>query len=71
MATKHFKNLPVGNIFIAHSGNNALTISVYTSRTALILGNNDENIDAIKAKLTKAFVDYTFALEVKAARPII
>jgi small subunit ribosomal protein S3 len=65
LATKHFKNLPVGNIFIAHSGNNALTISVYTSRTALILGNNDENIDALKAKLTLAFPQYSFTLEVK------
>jgi small subunit ribosomal protein S3 len=31
----------------------------------LILGNNDENIDALKAKLVKSFGDYTFALEVK------
>jgi small subunit ribosomal protein S3 len=65
MITKHFKNLPVGNVFIAHSGNSTLTISVYTSRTALILGNNDENIDALKAKLTLAFPQYNFTLEVK------
>lgn len=65
MITKHFKNLPVGNIFIAHSGTNSITATIYTSRTALILGNNDENIEAIKTKLTKAFEQYTFSLEVK------
>lgn len=65
MINKHFKNLPVGNVFIAHSGTNSITATIYTSRTALILGNNDENIDALKTKLTKAFGEYTFALEVK------
>ncbi len=65
MITKHFKNLPVGNVFIAHSGNNAITATIYTSRTALILGNNDENVDALKAKLTLTFPQYNFTLEVK------
>ena len=65
MITKHFKNLPVGNIFMAHSGADAITVTIYTSRTALILGNNDENIESLKAKLTKEFGDYTFALDVK------
>ena len=68
MITKHFKNLPVGNVFIAHSGNNAITATIYTSRTALILGNNDENVDALKAKLTLTFPQYNFTLEVKEER---
>ena len=50
---------------MAHSGANAITVTIYTSRTALILGNNDENIESLKAKLTKEFGDYTFALDVK------
>ena len=65
MITKHFKNLPIGNIFLAHSGNSAVTATIYTSRTALVLGNNDENVNSIKDKLTKAFPAYTFTLEVK------
>ncbi len=65
MVMKHFKNLPIGNLFINHSGNNEVTITIYTSRTALILGNNDENITAIKAKLASAFAQYTFAIDVK------
>ncbi len=31
----------------------------------MILGNNDENIEALKTKLTKAFGEYAFTLEVK------
>ncbi len=65
MITKHFKNLPIGNLFLAHSGNNAVTATIYTSRTALVLGNNDENVNSIKDKLTKAFPLYTFTMEVK------
>jgi len=65
MVMKHFKNLPIGNLFINHSGNNEVTITIYTSRTALILGNNDENITAIKAKLASGFAQYTFAIDVK------
>jgi len=62
---KHFKNLPLGNVFINHNTNNAITITIYTSRTALILGNNDENIEALKSALAKKFASYTFTVEVK------
>jgi small subunit ribosomal protein S3 len=37
----------------------------YTSRPALILGNDDENVKALTAILTKKFAGYTFVLEVK------
>ncbi len=63
--TAHFKNLPIGNIFMAHSGTNSIAITLYTSRTAVILGNNDENIEALKAKLQNNFGEYTFSVEVK------
>lgn len=65
MVMKHFKNLPIGNLFINHSGNNEISITIYTSRTALILGNNDENITTLKEKLILAFSQYTFTLDVK------
>ncbi len=40
-------------------------ITIYTSRTALILGNNDENVEALKAILAKRFPLYAFQVEVK------
>ncbi len=61
----HFKNLPLGNVFINHNTNNEIAITVYTSRTALILGNNDENIEALKTVLSKKFSSYTFNIDVK------
>jgi small subunit ribosomal protein S3 len=61
----HFKNLPIGNLFINHADSYAITATIYTSRTALVLGNNDENINALKANLSKKFPLYTFTLEVK------
>jgi small subunit ribosomal protein S3 len=61
----HFKNLPIGNLFLSHSGTNAVMITIYTSRTALILGNNDENVEALKAILAKRFPLYAFQVEVK------
>ncbi len=63
--TKHFKNLPVANIFINHNGNSALSIVIFTSRPALLLGSNDENINTLKNNLATRFLGYTFTLEVK------
>ncbi|MBC7498506.1 30S ribosomal protein S3 [Candidatus Gracilibacteria bacterium] len=65
MAMKHFKNLPIGNLFINHSTNGEVAITVYTSRTALILGNNDENINALRVNLATSFPEYKFTLDVK------
>jgi small subunit ribosomal protein S3 len=62
---KHFKNLPLGNVFINHNTNGAVAITIYTSRTALILGNNDENIEALRAMLAKQFSEYAFTVDVK------
>ena len=65
MAMKHFKNLPIGNLFINHSTNQEVSITIYTSRTALILGNNDENVNTLKDNLTVSFPEYKFTLDVK------
>ena len=62
---QHYKNLPLGNVFINHSGDNTVSITIYTSRTALILGNDDENLNTLKKILTKKFKAYTFILDVK------
>lgn len=62
---QHYKNLPLGNVFINHSGDNTVSITIYTSRTALILGNDDENLNALKNNLAKKFKDYSFVVEVK------
>ena len=50
---------------MSHEGNSNLAVSIYTSRPAVILGTNDENINALKDMLTKRFLGYTFILEVK------
>jgi small subunit ribosomal protein S3 len=64
MIMKHYKNLPIGNLFINHSAGN-IVATIYTSRPALILGQDDENIKALNVMLSKAFPTYTFSLEVK------
>lgn len=61
----HFKNLPIANVFINHQADNTVAITIYTSRTALILGNDDENVNALKSILEKKFSQYTFKIEVK------
>ena len=70
MAMKHFKNLPIGNLFINHSTNGEVAITVYTSRTALILGNNDENINALRVNLATSFPEYKFTLDVKEVKKL-
>ena len=50
---------------MSHGGNSDLSIAIYTSRPAIILGTNDENINVLKAMLTKRFPGYNFILEVK------
>ncbi len=46
-------------------GENVLSIVTFTSRPALLLGTNDENINALKTNLATRFPGYTFNLEVK------
>ncbi len=46
-------------------GDNALALVIFTSRPALLLGTNDENVTNLKHLLTTRFPGYTFALEIK------
>ncbi len=62
---KHFKNLPLANVFMNHNGNSLLSITLFTSRPAVILGTNDDNVNNLKNLLVKRFPGYTFSLEVK------
>ncbi len=61
----HFKGIPLGNLFINHSGDKNVTVVVFTSRTALALGKDDENLHALRNKLQTRFPGYTFQVEVK------
>lgn len=61
----HLKGLPIGNVFINHNVNKTVSVMIYTSRTALVLGKDDENLDALKAKLAKAYGQFTFDISVK------
>ncbi len=65
LVMKHFKNLPLANVFMNHNGNSLLSIILFTSRPAVILGTNDDNINGLKDILAKRFPGYTFSLEVK------
>jgi small subunit ribosomal protein S3 len=51
---KFFKGLPVGHVNITHSDAGLRTI-IYTSRTALILGKNGENLTKLQKKLTALY----------------
>lgn len=63
---KHeLKGLTIGNCYISHGDHSSITITLYTPRVALVLGNNDENLERYKTKLQKRFPKYLFTIEVK------
>jgi small subunit ribosomal protein S3 len=62
---RELKGLPIGNCFISHGDHSSITITLYTSRVALVLGNNDENLERYQTKLKKRFPQYEFTIEVK------
>ncbi len=62
---KHLKGLPIGNVFINHNVNKTISVIIYTSRTALVLGKDDENLNALKDKLAKQYSQFTFDVSVK------
>lgn len=62
---QHFKNLPIGNVFLSHDAGNVITVTIYTSRTALILGTDDANINALRDILAKKYSQFTFVVEVR------
>ena len=48
-----------------HTADKSLSIVIYTSRPALLLGTNDENINTLKSNLLTRFPGYTCVLEIK------
>ncbi len=61
--TKFLSGIPVANLFLSHT-NQLITVTLYTSKIAVILGKDDENVNLLKAELTKKF-GRTFQIEVK------
>lgn len=51
---KFLKGLPIANIFISHN-QDELSIVIYTSRTALVMGDNDENGAKLAHAIEKKF----------------
>lgn len=51
MIRKFFKGLPVGHVTITHS-ESGFRVVIFTSRTALILGKNGENLPKLQKKLS-------------------
>ena len=62
--TRFLKGIPVANIFLSHS-NETITVTVYTSRIAVVLGKDDENVTKLKTELIKKFPGLGFQIEVK------
>ena len=62
---KFLKGMPVANIFLSHSASGNITIALYTSKTAIILGKDDENVNKLKSELAKRFAPRQFEIEVK------
>lgn len=61
--TKFLKGHPIANIFLSHA-NQTITVTVYTSKIAIVLGKDDENVAKLKTELTNKF-GKTFQIEVK------
>lgn len=57
------KGVPVANVFLSHS-NQTITVTIYTSRIALVLGKDDENVNKLRTELAAKF-GQTFQIEVK------
>lgn len=61
--SKQLAGIPVGNVFLNHNADH-ISVVIYSSKVALVLGQNDENVAKITAALTKEF-DHKFVIEVK------
>lgn len=62
---KSLKGIPVANIFLSHQANGDVTVAIYTSKVALVLGKDDENLTKLSADLAKRFTGRAFNIEVK------
>jgi small subunit ribosomal protein S3 len=60
---KFLSGIPIGNIFLSHT-NSETTITIYTAKTALVLGKNDENKEKLEQAITAQFSG-KFLIDVK------
>ncbi|NCP77320.1 30S ribosomal protein S3 [Candidatus Gracilibacteria bacterium] len=60
---KFLTGIPVGNVFINHTTSET-TITIYTAKTALVLGKNDENKEKLEQEIATRFPG-KFVIEVK------
>lgn len=60
---KFLTGIPVGNIFLSHTSSET-TVTIYTAKTALVLGKNDENKAKLEQEIAANFPG-TFTIEVK------
>lgn len=60
---KFLTGIPVGNIFINHMDGET-TVTIYTAKTALVLGKNDENKEKLEQEIAAKFSG-KFVIEVK------
>jgi len=51
---KFLTGIPVGNVFINHTTSET-TITIYTAKTALVLGKNDENKEKLEQEIATRF----------------
>jgi small subunit ribosomal protein S3 len=58
------KGIPVANVFLSHESNGTIVAAIYTSRVAVVLGKDDENLTKLTDGLTKKFAR-AFRVEVK------
>ncbi|MCK9272617.1 30S ribosomal protein S3 [Candidatus Gracilibacteria bacterium] len=60
---KFLTGIPIGNVFINYS-NEHTNLVIYTTKTALVLGKNGENIEKLEKELTEEF-GQKFKIDVK------
>lgn len=60
---KFLTGIPVGNIFLSHT-NSETNITIYTAKTALVLGKNDENKERLEKDIISRFPG-KFTIDVK------
>jgi len=60
---KFLTGIPVGNIFINHMDSET-TVTIYTAKTALVLGRNDENKEKLEREIAARFSG-KFVIDVK------
>lgn len=60
---KFLTGIPVGNVFLSHTSSET-TVTIYTAKTALVLGKNDENKERLEREIAANFPG-KFTIDVK------